>query len=287
MSDKLKDILQQLQEHHQSPPENLLDNILLYENQEKNIKLLIDEDVSGFTALQNHQRTVPNHLYQNISNALFTTRKDGGIIKMMFTSRRIAAVLILALSAWLVFYLSTKKNTNSDYQAAINKPVETLKTDVPIATPTGKTPSAAVSIKEAATIAILKNPGLAKSMNKGIFKNLQIDGKSIEVVDNDLLYTLFNCDYKILEPYLESENKKLVMGLDKYSSVTVSPRMVTFMKTMYTTNKRNKPTRKARKAIKALDKWKKTDGEYFDLQQHSNPLDIIELSEFIFDKKKQ
>ena len=97
MSDKLKDILQQLQEHHQSPPENLLDNILLYENQEKNIKLLIDEDVSGFTALQNHQRTVPNHLYQNISNALFTTRKDGGIIKMMFTSRRIAAVLILAL----------------------------------------------------------------------------------------------------------------------------------------------------------------------------------------------
>ena len=285
MSDKLNDILQQLQDHQQSPPENLLNNILLgirennYASQNRN-------NITSLSELKDHQLQAPEHLYQGITKGLFTAKKEGSIIRMMFTSRRIAAVLLLALSAWLVFYLSTKKNNTSDYQATINKPAPILNKDVPV-TPTGKAPAATVSIKEAATIAILKNPGLAKSLNKGIFKNLQIDGKSIEVVDNDLLYTLFNCDYKILEPYLESENKKLVMGLDKYSSVTVSPRMISFMKTMYTTNKKNKPTRKAKKAIKALDKWKLTDGEYFDLQQKANPLDIIDLSEFIFDKKKQ
>lgn len=286
MSDKLKDILQQLRDHEQSPPENLLDHILLSAKQEKNIELPIGEGMHGFSALHNHQLNVPGHLYQHISKALFTTKKEGGKITMLFTSRRIAAVLILALSAWLVFYLSTKKNTATDYQAGINKPLQTLKTDPPIAA-AGKTPAAAVSIKEAATIAIIKNPGLAKSLNKGIFKNLLIDGKTIEVVDNDLLYTLFNCDYKLLEPYLESEDKKLVMGLDQYSSVTVSPRMLSFMKTMYTTNRRNKPTRKAKKATKSLDKWKQTDRKYFDLQQKANPLDIIDLGEFIFDKKKQ
>ena len=285
MSDKLNDILQQLRDHQQSPPENLLNNILLG-IQENNNAIPVGNYLTTLSELKNHHLQAPEHLYQGIVNGLFTAKKESSIIRMMFTGRRIAAVLILTLSAWLVFYLSTKKNTTSDYQATINTPAPIIKKDVPVTT-TGKAPAATVSIKEAATIAILKNPGLAKSLNKGIFKNLQIDGKSIEVVDNDLLYTLFNCDYKILEPYLESEDKKLVMGLDKYSSVTVSPRMISFMKTMYTTNKKNKPTRKAKKAIKALDKWKLTDREYFDLQQKANPLDIIDLSEFIFDKKKQ
>jgi hypothetical protein len=292
MAENLNNILNQLKEHQMQPPDFLFGKIFSAVNPDKNADMQVYGEAISVGSLIDHKLSPPEYLYNRIIAIIFAGQKNKGIVRSMYYLRRIAAVIVVALCAWLVYNAigtgSTK--TGSDI-SAVNPPV----TVPPVIPPAIVQPPGAVvpfipSVKrsnELSSVFITKNIAKIEAPSKGIFKALQIDGVSLEVVDNDLLYTLFNCDYKILAPYLESENKNLVMGIDKYSSVTVSPKMVAFMKTMYATTRRNKPTRKAKKANAALDKWKVSDTNYFDSLGTQNPLDIIDLSEFIFDKKKQ
>ena len=53
---------------------------------------------------------------------------------------------------------------------------------------------------------------------------------------------------------------------------------------MYEVNDKGKPTKKAKKLKHKLAKWKKKDESYFDRNPQKNPLDIIDLTEFILKK---
>ena len=54
------------------------------------------------------------------------------------------------------------------------------------------------------------------------------------------------------------------------------------LKQQYAVNHRKKPTWKARRAKEKLNKWKRKDEKNFDTKPVKNPLDILDLSEFIF-----
>ena len=75
------------------------------------------------------------------------------------------------------------------------------------------------------------------------------------------------------------KNNKIT--IDRFSYVNISDKMNTILQTMYTIKGNNKPTRKAKKLRATMEKWKKRDEKHFDASIHSNPLDIIDLSEFI------
>ena len=57
--------------------------------------------------------------------------------------------------------------------------------------------------------------------------------------------------------------------------------MAEYLKGMYEVNDKDKPTRKSKKLKAKLAKWKKKDESYFDRSLQKNPLDIIDLGEFI------
>ena len=71
------------------------------------------------------------------------------------------------------------------------------------------------------------------------------------------------------------------LGDSLSSYVTVSEKMNEIFKKMYSTKKNNKPTIKAKRLKAKLEKWKKYDEKHFDTNMQNNPVDVIDLSEFI------
>ena len=102
------------------------------------------------------------------------------------------------------------------------------------------------------------------------------------ILENDFFYTLTNFTYSQADDFLSDIKENNKISINNYSYVNVSDKMAGFLKQVYAVNRRKKPTWKARKAKQKLDKWKKKDAENFDTKFDKNPLDILDLSEFIF-----
>ena len=58
--------------------------------------------------------------------------------------------------------------------------------------------------------------------------------------------------------------------------------MLEMMKQMYQVLPNGKPARKARKAKRRLESWKEKDQKRFDRDAGANPLDPVDLGDFIF-----
>ena len=58
--------------------------------------------------------------------------------------------------------------------------------------------------------------------------------------------------------------------------------MLNMMKQTYEVLANGKATRKARRTKRRLDNWKEKDQKRFDKGNEANPLDPVDLAEFIF-----
>ena len=104
---------------------------------------------------------------------------------------------------------------------------------------------------------------------------------STAFTDADFIYLLTSFNPETAELFIQDLASKSVLYLNRFSYVNISDKMREFLETLYKTKKNKKPTRKARKAKQKLEKWKQADENYFDNEVSKNPLDIIDLSEFI------
>lgn len=111
------------------------------------------------------------------------------------------------------------------------------------------------------------------------------DGHTLLITDNDLLYSLMECRDCDFSAYY-TRKMPIILDVDQYSSVTVSVKMMTFMKDLYSTNKRQHSTARARKARRQLNRWKNTDEVYFDHNKKKMATDPLDLLEFIMENKK-
>ena len=104
---------------------------------------------------------------------------------------------------------------------------------------------------------------------------------STAFADADFIYMLTSFNPETAELFMQDIASKSVIHLNRFSYVNISDKMREFLETMYKTKNNKKPTRKAKKARQKLEKWKQSDETYFDNGSGKNPLDIIDLSEFI------
>ena len=115
--------------------------------------------------------------------------------------------------------------------------------------------------------------------------DMKINGSSFSIVDNDYLATFTSFDPNNLPLFLQAEKPVATsITVDQYSSINISEGMGAIMKKMYKTKKSGKPTRRARKTKEKLEKWKKLDADYFNQNSNLNPLDPIDLGNFILNK---
>jgi hypothetical protein len=116
-------------------------------------------------------------------------------------------------------------------------------------------------------------------------ESFNIAGINTPMVDNDFLATFASFNENTLPAFLQSETPiSTVITVDQFTDIVVTDKMGAFMKKMYKTKRSGKPTRKAKKAKQKLEKWKVADSTYFSNETINNPLNPIDLGNFILKK---
>jgi len=207
---------------------------------------------------------------------IYPAKKTAKVIGFTYFSRIAAAILIIVCGIWIV-YSSHAKTDNASIVTGSSQNTA-LPSDNNITSPKNNSG---------------KNDLITASVNKrrnnktGSFENGKktivfgaINSKS-KLIDNDILLTLVSYKYNEYLPLLYEIKRNNKIRLDEFSYVTISDKMNSLLKKMYATNRKNKPTRRAKRLLAKITKWKKADEKYFDTNPGNNPLDIIDLSEFI------
>ena len=188
--------------------------------------------------------------------------------------RAIAAVLLLVAAGWGIYRFTNHAPGKVPAPLA----VKTVPEKLPV-TDTVQQPATHISA-DTARYHLYDNVGIVNYFKTNRFT---AEGSGMQLVDNDFMATFSSFSYEALPSFLtEEENSELIIRIDKYSYFTISKGMMDMLKRMYQRRSRGTPTRKARKEKERLEQWKKADEARFDNKRLSNPLDPVDLAEFIF-----
>lgn len=105
------------------------------------------------------------------------------------------------------------------------------------------------------------------------------------ILNDDFFYTLTSFTTNEAAAFFSGLQKDKKVTVNNYCYVNISDEMAFFLKQSYAVNRRNKYTWKARRMRAKLNRWKKADEKYFDNEPGKDPLDITDLSEFLFKNK--
>ncbi|NOU38890.1 MAG: hypothetical protein HOO89_09265 [Ferruginibacter sp.] len=270
-------------------------------------RIKVEDELNSFAKLKNHTVNSPISfavIMQKIRLLISTTDTSSKSNVISITSfKRIAAaaaILLAILSSYFIYNNISKKN-NSDIAIAPSAPTNTKP-----AKPFTNVEDSTISQKNTVStnlnntdFAYLKTTKKYFSKNKNLLtianentieesipmKEFKINGASFSILDNDYLATFTSFDPNNLPPFLAAETPVATsITVDDYTDITISESMGAMMKKMYKTKKSGKPTRRARKQKEKLEKWKKADAEYFNQNSTANPLDPIDLGNFILQK---
>ncbi len=193
---------------------------------------------------------------------------------------KIAAAAIFTGAAFIIYYnISSKETTEQKNGIAITNKADSNRTNTTATVHSNNIAAADSIIKEKTAVANNEN-----IVNK-VFEN-SFPERNVKVSNfyNDFIYMFTNFRYEQARTFLSDIKKNQKISLNSYSYVNVSDKMASFLKKMYAVNRKNKPTRKAKKMRAKLAKWKKKDEANFDKNLKKNPMDILDLSEFILKK---
>jgi hypothetical protein len=306
MADKSHDILKNLKDYEVNPPKNYFVRIwALLQNRENVCPPEEDVETSFFTdentqseynekeieifkSLQVYGITPPdfetlkpgiNGLIKNPPEA----NTKGKVVWYRYFGSATAAVLIIVTGIWVLFTYHFKAITEGKIASMTlnDQKVNLLTAGTNIIDSSNKIEKNS-SVKEHLNSHTRNSYYYAKMQehhNKQSGYGFVANG--VKLVDNDVLLTLASYKYVDYAPLLAEIAKNKQIQLDHFSYLNISDKMSEILKKMYSTKKNNKPTRRARKIRAKLEKWKKADEEYFDRNTNNNPLDIIDLSEFI------
>ncbi|AXY76064.1 hypothetical protein D3H65_19660 [Paraflavitalea soli] len=197
------------------------------------------------------------------------------IRKLYLRYGAIAAVLLLVIAGWGIYRFN--------HRPPAHPSPELVQTTIPAALP--ETAAVHPSSPAPGVTAIARYREYDNVKTENYFKNNRFTagGAGMTMVDNDFIVTFASYQYEQLPAFLtEEEDSEMMIRLDQYSYFTISENMMSSLKRMYQRRSRGTPTRRARKEKQKLEQWKLADETWFDHKRIHNPLDPIDLAEFIF-----
>jgi hypothetical protein len=278
----LHTILQKLKDHSVSPPAEIFDSIHKAIAEVKS-EAAENEPLKAIIALREKAVLPPAFLFDNII-AAGKIKSPAKVVPFKKYIAAIAAALLLFAGIAIVFKLSNKKDAAQNDGIAKQSGGQSLPTDDH-------------SIKDTVAIAkdklplISPNNALAHTtkkygsniMRKTGTATVEADGDDLIIKENDLLYSFTNFNYNNLPAFITSDNTDAVkVRIDGSASITLSEGMVMMMKRMYKQKRNGKPTAKARREKRKLQRWKNADTKFFDKNVEKNPMDPMDLAEFLF-----
>jgi len=263
-----------LKDHETFPPQEVFDRIqAVLKRADQSSDQGLKEDMER---LGEHEIQPPAFLRKAIEERIGHRRN------FLYRYITAAACLLLVVAGFIVYRLNNTRMqpaatmTKKELPGRVVPGTSGIQSGEPIS---GKKDSAGnLALAAGADTANLTISG--KSRLRSVFS---IEGQPFPVADNDLLASFASFTWPNLPGYLtRSSDKPLKIHVDQYTSIFISKNMQDMMKEMYGVNSNGKPARKARKAREKLDKWKKSDQRHFDDSNEANPLDPVDLAEFIF-----
>ncbi len=291
-------IFKDLQDHSVTPPpglysklwkkikqlssgnEHLLEPILPDTPAAAKTTAATDEKI--WSSLQDYvdkENTPPGFDFKKITEAVKNS-KDKPVVpqknKIIYWIYRAAAAAVITGIVIFVYTAKTHQDEPTLSSTQKNELTDTIKTEKVTAAVTTKKDTNAVKYKHKTGTA----PQLGKDQvtgNNSITKNVRAN-----ILNDDFLYTLTSFNYSQANAFFADVKKEPKISMNNYSYVNISDKMAALLKQQYAVNHRKKPTWKARRAKEKLNKWKRKDEKNFDAKPGKNPLDILDLSEFIF-----
>jgi hypothetical protein len=238
-----------------------------------------------------------------VTNSATTT--SAKVIPFSANFKRIAAAAAILFMCFVGYLMYQKSVSNLQQNGDKNPAIATT----PSTNTAPTNPTIADSIPKQNTspqLAFIGNNGFAQKNNYGGGREgkqkmffgaaptlaapaapteLLINGSKFTIVDNDYLATFASFNESNLPAFLQVDNPVATqITIDDYASITITEGMGAMMKKMYKTKKSGKPTRRARKQREKLEKWKRADSAFFNPNVNLNPLDPIDLGDFILYK---
>jgi hypothetical protein len=268
--DNRSDIWRRLQDHQISPPGEMFDNL------RKNLHLSDEADGTGFQKLQDHHLAPPPFLWSAVKAAALQ-RRPYNVRRLL--SYAAAACLLLILIGVVVD--RTFRNPHAESITKVRTPAGDAEKAGTASTP--DTASALTGSAVSASGNATDSFAPVSSADQGLPLALTIDGSRFSLVDNNPLTTLISYKYPALKNRINNKRDAgLRIRLDQYTNIALSPAMTGMIRDLYDTRSNGMPSRKARKTKERLEKWKTDDEKQFDGSRFSNPLDPIDLAEFLF-----
>ena len=227
------------------------------------------------------KNTAPAFDFKKITDTLTSSEEKPVVIqktKVIYWTYRAAAAAAITGIIFLI-YTNTAKPGQDETVLSNTKKNELIGT-----TKTEKGTTAVSTKKDTNTVKNNHKTGAVQQSN-----NDQVTGNNsitkhvrANILNNDFLYTLTSFNYSQANYFFADVKKDPKISMNNYSYVNISDKMAALLKQQYAVNHRKKPTWKARRAKEKLNKWKRKDEKNFDTKPVKNPLDILDLSEFIF-----
>ena len=265
------DIWHRLKDHETSPPGEVFDR--LQQLLEKGSAALADQ--RPLERLKGHEVAPPVFLREKIEERSGIKARVARKIRWYLSA---AACLLLVVVGGIVYrsYTSGRWQLSAagggrqpDQGKVVPLPADTLR-------------------RENDTVGVLASSGAGNTSapaarEKGVRPAFSIEGHTIHVADDDLLASFISFTYPDVPVYLtRSTDRPLRIQIDAYSSLYVSKSMLDMMQEMYKVLPNGKPARKARRMKRRLESWKEKDQKRFDNGNGANPLDPLDLAEFLF-----
>lgn len=261
------------------------------------ILLLIEQDIferredslASFASLQSYEVAPPVNQFEKIVEKAFVVNKKNSVstpalvVSIFYRYRAVAAILLVALATWGVYSLLNKSAVKEDaivLEPGKKQPTVHTTDDTTAAVAVIEDPVNKVTDK---TYPVIYSAKVYKAENVFYSESVSVDEYSIPVIHNDLMatFTSFSPD-KLPSFITDDKEESTAIKVDGYTSISVSSAMKAMFKKMYKTKRNGKPTRKARKQKAKLERWKKADSIQFDNTLGHNPLDPLDLADFIF-----
>lgn len=286
----LQDILKRLKSYCVPPPAELFDAITAKIKKQKDDTAPLDSNEKKIASLQAIEVAPPDFLFDNILKAIkekdaVVTNAPAKIIPFRKNYIIAAAASGVIVVAALGIYNFINKNKENKGTAKVDKVI-----------PANNNITKKDNLDTQTNTATINEHSLAKIVNRTLpnkktiaitgndnFTSASVDGFDFPIQNNDLMATFTSFNYNNLPPFISGESTDAVkVRVDKSTSITLSGDMVSMMKKTYGIKKNGKPTMRAKREKRKFDKWKKADTKFFDKNVEKNPMDPIDLAEFIF-----
>ncbi len=278
-----QNILTRLYDYALPVPAHIFDTIC------KEIKEEEEEELEVFKKLSHHSIAVSPAVFDKIIAAgeKVVSTKEGkpavqpGMVRILYKYKWIAASVILALITTIAFVTLTNHTGTLAKSPLIVQRMHSNQLGE-------STKEEEYTLEELAADIQKRKEALEKAMrveNHFYSNSFLFDDESFSMIDNDLFFTFASYNPNRVPSYLTvaGEQTEIRLNIDDYTSIAISPAMRMMMMKMYEVKKNGRATVKAKREKRKLLRWQKADTKRFDKTVNRNPLDPLDLAEFIFD----